>query len=611
MSIREKTPDKILITTDFLKSVVLEENNKKKVVNNLENSKNMSIALGGGLTSCLFSLGTSWNTLSDLLVKILLGVISIAFAFFTLWYVVKWIQSYKELKNIPTFDLEERILEEAKKKIRYTALLILDYQSPKTGEVKFMTERCGNYLIHCDMDPYKKIEEQKEGIINYLINSYDISKSHIVDVIPLSRTPFFSIKPIHGEEIQNGFVFFQIKLKKKSKSSLSNHRLVLWKSLREMESDPDLMGRNKDIVMALEEIKTKIVDTFENTYSPIHIIWNITKECAYDCAICATRDASRKELPTEKKLTVLNHIFSAKERIGILDFAGGDPMYESGIRTVILQAINSLGEEYVSVTTTGEGLQSISNESEEDICKLLRKCELTIDASHENLTTNLSESIFSRKSPKYCEHNYLQMKKASDNFKCLVINIPLLDDDLTDEEIQNLISKLLKLKQSFTEIEIEAQLIRLMPVGAFDNNYDIKAYATYNPLELAEKIKRRVEEIGISCRYHCSLRVLSKLGEADTRCNMLSKKIGIDCSGNVFACTWGAYLKIDDGDITKNPFYLGNLVSSSLKSILEENKTFAYKRISRDIYQGTYKPYCEAVSYFFKRTVEENNDPLS
>ena len=41
-----------------------------------------------------------------------------------------------------------------------------------------------------------------------------------------------------------------------------------------------------------------------------------------------------------------------------------------------------------------------------------------------------------------------------------------------------------------TEIEIEAQLIRLMPVGAFDNNYDIKAYATYNPLELAEKIKR-------------------------------------------------------------------------------------------------------------------------
>ena len=93
------------------------------------------------------------------------------------------------------------------------------------------------------------------------------------------------------------------KRQKKSKSSLSNHRLVLWKSLREMESDPDLMGRNKDIVMALEEIKTKIVDTFENTYSPIHIIWNITKECAYDCAICATRDASRKELPTEKKLT--------------------------------------------------------------------------------------------------------------------------------------------------------------------------------------------------------------------------------------------------------------------------------------------------------------------
>ena len=95
---------------------------------------------------------------------------------------------------------------------------------------------------------------------------------------------------------------------------------------------------------------------------------------------------------------------------------------------------------------------------------------------------------------------------------------------------------------------------------------------------------------------------------------MLDKKIGIDCSGNVFACTWGAYLRLPDKyDITHNPFYLGNLVSTDLKTIIngQENKTLAYKRITRDISNKTPRSYCETVSWFFKNTVDENNDPLS
>lgn len=184
-------------------------------------------------------------------------------------------------------------------------------------------------------------------------------KNQIEDVLPLSREPFFSIKPIHGETTQNGFVFFQIKLKKKAKQNLTSHRDVAWKSIQEMEGMPELMGRNQDIVMALNENKTRIVDSFEDLYGPIHVIWNITKKCPYNCAFCATNDVSRKELCTEEKLKVFNHIFSIKEKISTLDFAGGDPMYDSGIRTVIIQAINSLGEDHVSVTTTGKGIQAI------------------------------------------------------------------------------------------------------------------------------------------------------------------------------------------------------------------------------------------------------------
>ncbi len=612
MNVRAKTPNKILINVDYLKSAIADDETRTTTIKELENSKNMTVALGGALLSCLLTLIPSWSTW-EIGLKIIIIIFSLIFAITTLWFVIKWIEAKKKLKSLPKRDLADRVIDEAKKKIRYTALLIISYQKPKTGEVKFMTERNGNYLIHCDMDEYKRIEEQEENIINYLATSYNVQKKYIVEITPLSREPFFNIKPVRSEETQNGFIFFQIKLKKEAKQNLTSHRDACWITIQEMEGNAELMGRNQDIIMALNEIKTKIDDSFDGTaHGPMHIIWNITKKCPYNCAICATHDDSREELSTEEKLQVLNNIFSAQKHISTLDFAGGDPMYDSGIRTVIMQAINSLGEGYVSVTTTGRGIQEIGNAPEEDISKLLRRCEITIDASHENL--GLNASVFSRKSPDYCNHNYLQIQNISDNLRYLIINIPLLDDNLNDIEINNLISKLEKLKQDYSEIQMEAQIIRLMPVGAFINSDDDRSnYATYNPIDLAKKIKERIEKIGITCRYHCSLRVLPNINECDKRCNMLDKKIGIDCSGNVFACTWGAYLHTANGEITDNPFYLGNLVSTSLKSILEgqDNKTSAYKRISRDIAKRANKPYCEAVSWYFKNVLDENNDPLS
>lgn len=617
MKIIEKTPDKILVNTDFFKSAIIENAKEKETVKEYENSKNVLLACIGGLTSCLLTLVPSWSTWNIFLRGIVL-FFTVVFFISSLWFLSKCIQSRQKLKTLEKKDLETKVIDEAKGKIRYTALLIICYQKAKTGDVKFMTEKQGNFLIHCDMIPDKNANEQKENIINYLATSYSIQKNQIIDISPLSSEPFFSIKPIHGEATQNGFIFFQVKLKKRAKQDLVNHRDSSWKSIREMEEMPELMGRNQDIIMALNDNKTRITESFGDSYGPIHIIWNITNVCPYNCAFCATYDESRQELSTDDKLKVLNHIFSAQERISTLDFAGGDPMCQSGVCSVILQAINSLGEDHVSVTTTGKGIESMESIPDEDISKLLKRCEITIDASHENLAPVSSRpSIFSRKSPRYCDHNYEQIQNVSENLEYLIINIPILDDDLSDEEINVLISKLTNLKQDYSEIQqIEAQIIRLMPVGAFNNYYtDNNKYKKYDPIDIAKKIKVCVDNIGIDCRYHCSLRVLPRINEHESRCNMLDRKIGIDCSGNVFACTWGAYLHLQSGQgITENPFYLGNLVKSNLKDILsgQASKTTAYKRITRDIINQTDKPYCEAVSWFFKNNVlDENNDPLS
>lgn len=610
MIIKEKTPDKILISTAFLKAAITQYKESSTTQNDYENSKNIFLALLGGLTSCLLTLPSwsSWN----LLQKIGVSALSLAFSFLTLWFLIKFVQSKHRLNKLVKEDLEKVIINDAKEKFRYTALLIISIQD-KSGEVKLMTERLGNYLIHCNMDSDKEISEQQESIKNYLATSYSVSKNHITDIIPFSTEPFFTIKPIHGEVTQNGFVFFQIKLKKKAKQNLSNHKKVSWMSIHQMEGTPELMGRNQDIVMALSENQTKISDSFEESNGPIHVIWNITKECPYNCAICATQDNSRKELTTEDKLKVLDHIFSAKDSISTLDFAGGDPMYSNGNRNVIMQAINSLGEEHVSITTTGKGIQSINDVSEEELSKLLKRCEITIDASHDNLSEESLVSTFSRNSSEYCAHNYTQIQSTSENIRNLMINIPLINDDLNDNEISNLITKLENLKHNYTEIQIEAQIIRLMPVGAL-NNVEKDQYKKYQPIKTAKKIKARIEGIGIPCRYHCSLRVLPEIGVCDNRCNMLERKIGIDCSGNVFACTWGAYLRLPENHkISQNPFYLGNLISTDLAHILSDHtgKTEAYKRISRDITNRTPRTYCEAVSWFFGNETEKNNDPLS
>ena len=614
MIIREKTPEKVLVNIEALRTAVSEDRNRKDLKSEHEKSKNVFLAMLGALVSCLLTIIPSWSAW-EIWLRVVILVFSITFGVTTIWNFIKMRQSGKKLPKMQPKDLEESVINNVKDEMLYTALLVICYQQSKTGEVKFMTEKNGNFLIHCKMDSQKTAVEQKEHIINYLANTYAIQINRILDILPFSEEPFFSIKPVHGETKQNGFIFFQIRLKKDAKTPLINRQDVAWISIQEMEALPDLMGRNQDIVMALNENKTRIIDSFGDTYGPLHVIWNITKECPYHCAICATRDESRPELSIEDKLKVLDHIFSAKERIDMLDFAGGDPMYKSEIRTVILQAINSLGEDHISLTTTGMGIQAADSASSDAISKLLKNCEITIDASHENLKKAFQKGTFSRNSPEYCSHNYEQIQNEAENLQHLTINIPLLDDDLGDDEIENLMSKLQKLKRDYSEIEIEAQVIRLMPVGAFHDSYTgSNEYETFRPLDVAKKILERIRQIGISCRYHCSLRVLPALGVCEKRCHMLEKKIGIDCAGNVFACTWGAYLRLPDGyKIEQNPFYLGNLTKTSLKDILsgQEDKTPAYKRISRELLHSRPKPYCEAVSYYFQGSLGENGDPLS
>ena len=81
--------------------------------------------------------------------------------------------------------------------------------------------------------------------------------------------------------------------------------------------------------------------------------------------MCATRSDGRRELAAEDKRRILLKIISQLSDVEEIDFAGGDPMADRDSRKIISEAIDQLGHERISVTTTGLGIRQLSEAERE------------------------------------------------------------------------------------------------------------------------------------------------------------------------------------------------------------------------------------------------------
>ena len=104
MKVREKTPDRILVNTAFLQTAISDNLTQTKTVKEHENNKNMLLALLGGLTSCVLTLSSSWNSLGILLIIVFI-IISAAYLAGSLWFLNKLIHSVQLLKTHKKRDL--------------------------------------------------------------------------------------------------------------------------------------------------------------------------------------------------------------------------------------------------------------------------------------------------------------------------------------------------------------------------------------------------------------------------------------------------------------------------------------------------------------------------
>lgn len=578
---------------------------------NIKRSKNkeLTLTLAIELLLNIIAVFPSFSSLETFW-KVFSIIILLALLIYFIISATKWHDAYNQTKTNPNKNLEELILEKAKENIRYTGIIRIVYTEKE--ELKYLTGQ-DYFLPHCNLSPEKPINQQNRNITESLQREFNIKTRDIVKITPVDNIVHYSIKPIHDTIQMNAYVFYDIKIKEEAKERLTEkNQNRKWESISNMRKVPSAISTNKDVIEILEKFPVPN-DSFVNMLEDIRIIWNITNACNYNCAICATHDEKRSELTTKDKLTVLNSICTAKHLIKSLDFAGGDPLYTDENIPIIKSAIQQLGSEKVSITTTGEG---ISKTNEDTFRNIAKHCEITIDASHNNLQQSKeyqSISSFSRDESNYTENNIKQINIIREQAETLTINIPIIDDDLKPKEIEELVKQVSWVKNHTNGLNLNVCIIRLMPVGKVPYITTPEKYKKYNPTWVAQKIKTDIDNLGVECSYHCSLRILPELTEEPTEnyCQMLENKIGIDCEGNVFACAWGGYVKINDPP-TQNPFYLGNLTKVDLIRILtNKSKTNQGIDIFSEIENKNHRNYCSVVSFYMKKTLFKNNDPLS
>ena len=304
---------------------------------------------------------------------------------------------------------------------------------------------------------------------------------------------------------------------------------------------------------------------------PLKIIWNITNRCGYDCKICATY-SDREELDLDNKNKVLKSILSIGiQNIVELDFAGGDPLFTYDSIQIIHNSINTLGREKVSVTTTGKGID-FAVEMGVDLAQLLYNCEITIDCPN-----------YMRNDTSYITTNQEAIRRIDKNIVNLTINVPILNPEMDNDSIKMLVNAIAGINVR----NISVNLIRLMSVGRIDLQQNSNLYS---PEHFVQTFIKYAENTCIKNIYiHCALR--GKITGA--QCNMLRDKIGIDCSGNVFACAWGGYVGgYDKYNISESPFYMGNLLKKPLAEILTDKHTTQLKQLISENPTTHCRVYC-------------------
>lgn len=481
-------------------------------------------------------------------------------------------------------DFVNHIIEDQFDTEEFTAVFIIKgifNNIPKI--LVFRSETWQSYFLpYCHYDKNLADEEIKDKVRKPLAEQLEIDESDIDVYNDFSRNEYTVIKknPSHKSMSKINYRFFYVKFRNQyagRKFANNNSNYFLWKSKYELGNDMNTQLNNGDIVSIIDELslinqsqlafQEKSYSSYEIS-SRYNIIWNITNECYFDCPICATNSGRQCESPITKedKLLILLNLSSINGFIENLDISGGDPLKNPEDREIIKKANQILTYTDIKVTTTGKALEELSVN---EIMDTVKKCDITYDIPYEVCNDKLQEY----REYYYNYYNFRQLEKFSNSGVKVELNIhiPILPVTIDESLIRMILDDIHRINPA------EVKFIRLMPVGRMSVD---KIDDEYKPDEFLKMVSDVIHEkkYKLNISYNCSLGVRmegdgSKFGTI-RKCGMLTRKLGIDCQGRVYACIWGAYIQEFEGEnYVNNPFYLGDLKEKTMYDILTSPST--------------------------------------
>jgi len=132
MAVRDKTPDYLLVNKDYLQSTVDKDNARRTSL--AQNAKSGDRFLSVIISAVPFGLAcvSSYATVPQW-VQVAYVICLIGFLIFLIFFAWEWYKSKKELNTYENKNLVDTIIDKVKDDIRYTAILIIAYQSRNGG----------------------------------------------------------------------------------------------------------------------------------------------------------------------------------------------------------------------------------------------------------------------------------------------------------------------------------------------------------------------------------------------------------------------------------------------------------------------------------------------
>lgn len=295
-----------------------------------------------------------------------------------------------------------------------------------------------------------------------------------------------------------------------------------------------------------------------DTRRKLSVIYDITKVCPWNCAICcmgaeSTAKAKENELPLSRKLSLMDDLGKVNMVRDVhIDFSGGEIFTNMENLMVVEKAADILGKSKVGISSSGFGIT-------EDLAKRLsyciKDCEMTMDIvpGCRYALRPYGYAIAAEKAlpylKKYGIGTGIQTVLAHSN--CNEKNLSNLYKYLCDAGVDNW--SLLKFYPSGRGASFAHEALTAKEeawVVDFILNMDAANISKSKP----------------AIDFHYTMKGHNKY---TTECRCVRKSIGILPDGTVTACFWA----IDDKTgIVEPKFNLGSVKTNSLNDILEGEK---------------------------------------